>query len=73
MQPKTYIYIGIVFGLILIFNSYLTVRPVVLYGEAYQMGYRILTIPIEDFGYGFTLMLFNVGLYEKLKVVRYGE
>ncbi|MCY3720841.1 MAG: lycopene cyclase domain-containing protein [Candidatus Poribacteria bacterium] len=66
MQPKTYIYLGIVVGLILIFNGYLTARPVVLYGEAYQMGYRILTIPIEDFGYGFTLMLFNAMFYEKV-------
>ncbi len=66
MQPKIYIYIGIVFGLILIFNGYLTARPVVLYGEAYRIGYRILTIPIEDFGYGFTLMLFNAMLYEKV-------
>ncbi|MXV84665.1 lycopene cyclase domain-containing protein [Candidatus Poribacteria bacterium] len=66
MQLKTYIYLGIVVGLILIFNGYLTARPVVLYGEAYQMGYRILTIPIEDFGYGFTLMLFNAMFYEKV-------
>ena len=70
MQLKTYIYLGIVAGLILIFNGYLTARPVVLYGEAYQMGYRILTIPIEDFGYGFTLMLFNVILYEKLRTAQ---
>ena len=70
MQLKTYIYLGIVFGLILIFNGYLTARPVVLYGEAYQMGYRILTIPIEDFGYGFTLMLFNALLYEKLRAAQ---
>ena len=70
MQLKTYIYLGIVAGLILIFNGYLTARPVVLYGEVYQMGYRILTIPIEDFGYGFTLMLFNVILYEKLRTAQ---
>ena len=73
MQLKTYIYLGIVSGLILIFNGYLTARPVVSYGEAYQMGYRILTIPIEDFGYGFTLMLFNTMVYEKLKAVRHGQ
>ena len=66
MQLKTYIYLGIVSGLILIFNGYLTARPVVLYGEAYQMGYRIMTIPVEDFGYGFTLMLFNTMVYEKV-------
>ena len=61
--------VAIVTGLILVFNGYLTARPIVLYGEAYQSGYRILTIPIEDFGYGFTLMLFNTLLYEKLKAV----
>ena len=71
LQPKTYLYLGIVSVLILVFNGYLTARPVVLYGEAYQSGYRILTIPIEDFGYGFTLMLFNAMLYEKLKAAWY--
>ena len=73
LQPKTYIYLAIVSGLILVFNGYLTARPVVLYGEAYQSGYRIFTIPIEDFGYGFTLMLFNAMCYEKLKAIRYGK
>ena len=73
LKPKTYLYLGIISVLILVFNGYLTARPVVLYGEAYQSGYRILTIPIEDFGYGFTLMLFNAMLYEKLKAARYGK
>ena len=67
LQSKTYVYLAIVSGLILVFNGYLTARPVVQYGEVYQSGYRILTIPIEDFGYGFTLVLFNAMLYEKLK------
>ncbi len=67
LRPKTYLYLAIVSGFILVFNGYLTARPVVVYGEAYQMGYRIWTIPIEDFGYGFTLMFFNTMLYEKLK------
>ena len=73
LQPKTYLYLAIVAGLILVFNGYLTARPVVLYGAAYQSGYRILTIPVEDFGYGFTLMLFNAMLYEKLKAARHGK
>ena len=65
LEPKTYLYLAIVAVLILVFNGYLTARPVVLYGEAYQSGYRMLTIPVEDFGYGFTLVLFNAMLYEK--------
>ncbi len=73
LRPKTYLYLVIVSVLILVFNGYLTARPVVLYGEAYQVGYRILTIPLEDIGYGFTLMLFNTMLYEKLRTTRYGK
>ncbi len=73
LRPKTYFYLAIIFGLILVFNGYLTGRPVVLYGEAYQIGFRVLTIPLEDFGYGFTLMLFNTMLYEKFRTVRYGK
>ena len=73
LQPRTYLYLAVVCGLILMFNGYLTGRPVVLYGEAYQIGYRILSIPVEDFGYGFTLMLFNAILYEKLGVARHGK
>ena len=73
LQPKTYIYLAIISGLILVFNGYLTARPVVLYGEAYQSGYRIFTIPVEDFGYGFTLTLFNAMCYEKLRAIRYAK
>lgn len=69
LQLKTYLYLAVVFVLILVFNGYLTARPVVLYGEVYQIGYRIFTIPVEDFGYGFTLMLFNAILYEKLRKI----
>ncbi len=71
LRPKTYLYLAIVFGLILVFNGYLTARPVVLYGETYQIGYRIFAIPLEDFGYGFTLMLFNTMLYEQLRKARH--
>ncbi len=73
LRPKTYLYLVVVSGLILLFNGYLTARPVVLYGEAYQIGYRILSIPVEDFGYGFTLMLFNAILYEKLRTPQHGK
>ena len=66
-RTQTYIYIIVIATLILLFNGYLTARPVVLYGEAYQTGVRIFTIPIEDFGYGFSLILLNTIFYEKLK------
>jgi len=53
----------------LIFNGYLTWRPVVQYNDAYQLGIRIFTIPIEDFGFGYALILLCTILYEKFKSV----
>lgn len=72
---KTYIFsrrrLGLFFailtGLILIFNGYLTARPVVLYNTSYILNIRIWTIPVEDFVYGYTLILLCVILFERLK------
>lgn len=66
-RKNTYIYLGIIFLLNLVFNGYLTGRPVVLYDESYQFGIRIITIPIEDFIYGFSMLLMNTILFEKFK------
>jgi lycopene cyclase domain-containing protein len=67
LQSRTYLFLAIVIGLVLVFNGYLTARPVVLYGEQYQLSFRIITIPIEDFFYGFSLLLLNVIVYEKFR------
>ena len=47
-----------------VFNSYLTWRPVVHYGEAHQLGFRVGTIPIEDFGYGLALCSATVVVFQ---------
>ena len=66
-QRRFYLYLLIIVIFTLLFNGYLTWRPVVLYDEAYQLGFRIFTIPIEDFGYGVSLLFLNTILYEKFK------
>ena len=38
--------------------------PVVWYDDTQNLGIRILTIPLDDFVYGFLLYLSNVTLYE---------
>ena len=67
LQPRTYLYLGIISGLMMLFNGYLTFRPVILYDSSYQLGFRLGTIPLEDFGYGYTLILLCTMLFEKLK------
>jgi lycopene cyclase domain-containing protein len=66
-QKRFYLYVVLILLFTLIFNGYLTWRPVVLYGESYQIGFKIFTIPIEDFGYGFSLLFMCTTIYERLK------
>lgn len=42
-------------------------EPVVWYNNAENLGIRLLTIPIEDIGYAFTMIFANVFLIEKFK------
>lgn len=66
-QTRLLIFLAALFIVTLIFNGYLTARPVVLYEEQYQLGIRLGTIPLEDFGYGFALVLLVTCVYEKFK------
>ena len=72
LQPRAYLFLGLVTLLILVCNSYLAGRPIVFYEDAYRLGLRIGAIPIEDFGYGLGLVLLNAVVYEKLKGLRHG-
>lgn len=67
IQLRTIQYMAISTLAMLIFNGYLTWRPVVLYNEVYQLNIRIFTIPIEDFGFGYALILLCTILYERFK------
>lgn len=67
VQLRTIQYLVLSTLAMLIFNGYLTWRPVVQYAESYQLGIRIYTIPIEDMGYGYALILLCTILYEYFK------
>lgn len=68
LQTRTYVFFAAVIGFTLIFNTYLTARPLLIYAPVYQLDFRIITIPIEDFGYGLThIALCNI-FYEYLKL-----
>ncbi len=66
----TFLFILIPF---LIVNAILTGsfidEPIVWYNNNENLNIRFLTIPVEDFGYAFSLILFNLLLRNKLKKV----
>jgi lycopene cyclase domain-containing protein len=51
----------------LLVNGVLTYLPVVEYNNAENLGIRVFTIPLEDFGYSFLLLLMNISIYETVK------
>ncbi|GAB5464790.1 MAG: hypothetical protein Kapaf2KO_02260 [Candidatus Kapaibacteriales bacterium] len=57
-----YAVVGIGF---LIINGVLTSLPVVEYNDAKNMGFRIFTIPFEDYFYGMLLIILTSGFYFK--------
>jgi lycopene cyclase domain-containing protein len=63
---RFYFYLLLIVIFTLIFNGYLTWRPVVTYGVDYQLDFRIITIPVEDFFYGISLLWMNTSLYKRL-------
>lgn len=70
-------YLLIFLGPFLIVNGILTGsfidEPVVWYNNSENFSIRVLTIPIEDFVYGFLLYLMNVTLYESYLSKQKGE
>lgn len=63
-QPRFWIFMGIMFAFMTIVNGYLTWRPIVLYGESFQIGLRIGTIPVEDYLFGFSLITASIVMWE---------
>jgi lycopene cyclase domain-containing protein len=63
-RKEFWIFLAVMFGFKLIFNGYLTWRPIVLYGERFFLTIRIGTIPLEDFLFGFSMITLTVLLWE---------
>lgn len=59
-----WVFIAVMFGFKLLVNGYLTWRPIVLYGDGHYLGIRLVTIPLEDFLYGFSLLSITIIIWE---------
>jgi lycopene cyclase domain-containing protein len=64
-RPLFWVFLLVMFCFKLIVNGYLTWRPIVIYGAQHQLGLRIITIPIEDFLFGFSMILLTLVVWEK--------
>jgi lycopene cyclase domain-containing protein len=67
LHARTWMYLAVITMFLLLFNGFLTALPVVTYGTTYQLDARIITIPIEDFFYGYSMVMLTTILYEKLR------
>nr|WP_255532090.1 lycopene cyclase domain-containing protein [Pontibacter sp. BT310] len=51
----------------LIVNGVLTYLPVVWYNDNYNLGLRLVSIPIEDTMYSMLMLLLTISMYEGLR------
>jgi len=64
-QPRIFAILGfILLCLMLVFDTYLTRMPIVLYNESLILQIRLGTIPLEDFGYLIAVILLTPSLFE---------
>lgn len=64
------VFMGVMLLFFLLVNGILTGVPVVMYSPHAITGFRVITIPIEDFAYLFALITPTIALYEYLSVRR---
>ncbi|MBD3250047.1 MAG: lycopene cyclase domain-containing protein [Candidatus Pacebacteria bacterium] len=69
-SQATLIFLGLVVILTLVFNGYLTARPIVIYNSDVMINWRIGTVPFEDVVYGLVLVGGVVRVYEWLIKLR---
>jgi lycopene cyclase domain-containing protein len=48
-------------------NGVLTAIPIVWYNNAYNLGIRLYSIPVEDVVYSMAMLLLTITVYELLK------
>jgi lycopene cyclase domain-containing protein len=65
-DKRYYLFLLIIIFFKLLVNGALTAK-IVMYDPAQIIGLRILTIPLEDFGFGFAMVTLAVIIWEKIQ------
>lgn len=64
---KFYVSYGIAVVPFFLFKGILYTLPVILYNDEHILGIRLFSVPIEEFGFFFLLMLINITIFEYLR------
>ncbi len=59
-----YIFLLFILFFKLLVNGYLTSKSIVIYNLEFFMGFRLLSIPFEDFIFGFSMVTMTIILFE---------
>jgi len=62
-----WVFLVIMYGFMIPVNGYLTTRPIVLYAPEHNLGIRVFSMPVEDFLFGFSVMITTLLLWEFFK------
>lgn len=66
-RKEFWIFLFIMYAFMIVVNGYLTSRPIVLYAPEHHLGFRIFTMPVEDFFFGFSAMMTTLLIWEFVK------
>lgn len=66
-DKRYYLFLLVITFFKLLVNGALTSK-IVMYNSAEILGYRIMTIPLEDFGFGFAMVTLAVIVWEKFQL-----
>jgi lycopene cyclase domain-containing protein len=62
---------GVVIFLTLVFNTYLTARPILIYNPQVMTNIRIGSVPVEDIFYGWILVMWVIMAYEENLMLKF--
>jgi len=62
-----WLFLVIIVGFKLLVNGYLTGANIVMYNPKFFLGLRLTSIPVEDFLFGFSMVVLTIILWESFK------
>jgi len=66
-MPRFYIFLLVILFFKFLVNGYLTGKEIVLYNRDAFFGFRIGSIPLEDFFFGFSMVAMTIIFWEYFK------